>query len=145
MSPLWPVVCCARRVATGSFLAAFGCYSEVARSDGAQLVAQGQCALAAERCLELLPSLAPQPPRNTKPLGACPGQVQLLAAAIQDAVLYAYEAVTLQRQHRPSQRRSIHDQLAGERVDRQRSQAFQLRQNRALRRTPPGRGEALVV
>src|SRR3984893_4001843 len=111
----------------------FGRYTELARSDGAQLVAKGQCAFAAERCLELLLSLAPQPPRNTKPLGACLGQVQLLAAAIQGSVLYAYESVTLQRQHRPSQRRSIHDQLAGERIDRQRSQPFQPRQDRKLR------------
>ena len=95
--------------------------------------------------VELHLRLAPQAARNTKPLGACLGQVQLLAAAIQRPVLDADEAVTLQRQHGTSQRRTIHDQLARERVDRQRSQPFQLRQDRKLRRAQPGRRQALVV
>src|SRR5438270_4611536 len=41
-SPLRPVYC-ASRFATMISLAGFGRYSEIARSDGAQLVAQGQC------------------------------------------------------------------------------------------------------
>src|SRR5213592_2318317 len=128
-----------------SFLAAFGRYPELARRDGAQLLAKHRRALATERRLELHLRLAPQPARNTKPLGTCPGQMQFLAAAIQASVLYADEAVTLQWKHGPSQCRAIHYELACERVDRKRSQPFQLRQDRKLRRAQAGGSQALVV
>src|SRR5437773_4587046 len=76
VSPLCPVVRGLSRFATMSFLAGFGRYPELARRDGAQLLAKHRRALATERRLELHLRLAPQPARNTKPLGTCPGQMQ---------------------------------------------------------------------
>src|SRR6266851_2701901 len=125
-SPSCPAVCGASRFAAAGFLTGFGRDPELARSNGAQLLAQGRCALATERRLELHLRFGPQLPRNAKPLGTCLGQVQLLAAAIQGPVLYADEPVALQRQHGPSEGGSIHDKLAGKCVDRQRPQPFQL-------------------
>ena len=66
-------------------------------------------------------------------------------AAIEDAIVDGNQAVAFQRQHRAAQRGAIHDQLAGERVDRHRPESVQLREDRKLGRAQARRRQVLVV
>src|SRR5512144_679817 len=85
---------------------------ELARNDFSQKAAQLGRVPHAEPLLEYLLRLDPQHCSALQALGTALGQDKLLGAAIEGSIFDRDQAVTLERQHRASECRAIHDQLA---------------------------------
>src|SRR6516162_1874811 len=102
-------------------------------------------ALRSERLLELPlrlhPSLHPRPKTGFAGLG----DPQLFAPAVTAALFDSDQAVALQWQDVPPQRRAVHHHLRGESIDRHWAQSPQLGENGKLRRAKPARRQQLII
>ena len=73
------------------------------------------------------------------------GQVEFLGAPVGCRPFDPNQTIPLQRQDVAPERRAIHHHVPGERVDRQRSQPFELRKDRELGRAQACRRQKLII